>query len=72
MSQSQPLVLISGANRGLGKETAKQLAELGYRVLLSARSLVAAEQAVSELGLSKLSRCSWILPTATALRRCWI
>lgn len=39
------IVLVTGANRGLGRETARQLAQQGYRVILSARDLAKAEQA---------------------------
>ncbi|MFK8161028.1 MAG: SDR family NAD(P)-dependent oxidoreductase [Lewinella sp.] len=32
------IALVTGANRGLGQETARQLAEQGYRVILTSRS----------------------------------
>ena len=41
--------LVTGANRGLGLETARQLARLGYRVLLAARDLGKAEAAARRL-----------------------
>ncbi len=37
MSQSPPTALVTGANRGLGLETARQLAARGYRVLSTSR-----------------------------------
>ncbi|CAM3804055.1 SDR family oxidoreductase [Parendozoicomonas haliclonae] len=43
------IVLVTGANRGLGKEVCRQLAERDCRVILTARSLDAARQAASEL-----------------------
>jgi NAD(P)-dependent dehydrogenase (short-subunit alcohol dehydrogenase family) len=38
MSQSLPIALVTGANRGLGLETARQLAARGYRVLSASRA----------------------------------
>ncbi len=46
MSSSEKIALVTGANRGLGKECAWQLAKDGYRVVLTSRS--AAGQAVAD------------------------
>ena len=47
----QLISLVTGANRGIGKEVARQLAVEGHRVLLTARTLQKAEHATRELGL---------------------
>lgn len=49
MSTSPRVALITGANRGIGYETAKQLAEQGIEVLVAARQLAAAEEAAAKL-----------------------
>lgn len=41
--------LITGANRGIGLATARQLAELDYDVLLGSRNLKAGEEAARSL-----------------------
>ncbi len=46
---SRGVALVSGANRGIGKEVARQLAELCYEVLLSARDGAKASAAALEL-----------------------
>jgi NAD(P)-dependent dehydrogenase (short-subunit alcohol dehydrogenase family) len=46
----QPVSLVTGANRGIGPEVCRQLAELGHTVLLTARSLEAAEAAARRIG----------------------
>lgn len=38
MPDTKKIALVTGANRGLGKETARQLAEKGCRVILTSRS----------------------------------
>jgi NAD(P)-dependent dehydrogenase (short-subunit alcohol dehydrogenase family) len=43
------VALVTGANRGIGREVARQLAECGYGVLLSARDGAQAEVAAAEL-----------------------
>jgi NAD(P)-dependent dehydrogenase (short-subunit alcohol dehydrogenase family) len=42
-------VLITGGNRGIGFETASQLARRGFHVIIGSRSVQQAEKAVSEL-----------------------
>jgi NAD(P)-dependent dehydrogenase (short-subunit alcohol dehydrogenase family) len=44
------VTLITGANKGLGFETARQLIHRGHRVYLGARSVERGEAAASELG----------------------
>jgi len=46
---TKKVALITGANRGLGLETAKQLGQKGIIVILAARRLSAAEDAATEL-----------------------
>jgi NAD(P)-dependent dehydrogenase (short-subunit alcohol dehydrogenase family) len=45
-----PVALVTGANRGLGRETARQLAERGYDVLVTARDESKARAAADEIG----------------------
>jgi NAD(P)-dependent dehydrogenase (short-subunit alcohol dehydrogenase family) len=52
MGENGEVVLVTGANRGIGKEVARQLAERGYTVLLSARNPEQAEGAAEEIAQS--------------------
>jgi len=54
MTNTQPVAIVTGANRGLGKETSRQLAAMGYRVFVTARSLESARQTVTELNSENL------------------
>ncbi len=54
MSNNQPIVIITGANRGIGYETAKQLKERGFRVVLSARNTEEGQSAANQLGVDFL------------------
>jgi NAD(P)-dependent dehydrogenase (short-subunit alcohol dehydrogenase family) len=49
MSQEKKVALITGANRGLGLETAKQLGEQGITILVGARQQSAAEETAATL-----------------------
>ncbi|KAK7198154.1 short chain dehydrogenase [Novymonas esmeraldas] len=44
-----PSVFITGGNRGIGLETARQMAKLGYKVIVSCRSEEQAKAAVEKL-----------------------
>jgi NAD(P)-dependent dehydrogenase (short-subunit alcohol dehydrogenase family) len=47
---SAAVALVTGANRGIGREVARQLAERGYEVILGARDAGKAAEAARELG----------------------
>ncbi len=49
MANTTKIALVTGANRGIGLETARQLAQKGVTVLLGARKLASAEEAVAAL-----------------------
>jgi NAD(P)-dependent dehydrogenase (short-subunit alcohol dehydrogenase family) len=49
------VALVTGANRGIGRETARQLVERGYDVLLTARDEAKAEAAAGEVGARALA-----------------
>lgn len=54
MKSNQRKVIITGANRGIGYETAKQLKDRGFLVILSSRDMVAGQSAATELGVDFL------------------
>ena len=49
MTTSKRIILITGANKGIGFETARQLATAGHTVLLAARDATKAADAVAKL-----------------------
>ena len=44
------IAVVTGANRGIGREVARQLADMGDTVYLTARNLADADAAVADLG----------------------
>jgi len=51
VSQSTIVALVTGANKGIGKEIARQLGAQGMTVLLAARDAARGEQAATELSI---------------------
>lgn len=49
MADDKPIALVTGANRGLGLETSRQLGERGVKVLIGARDLAKGEKAAETL-----------------------
>jgi NAD(P)-dependent dehydrogenase (short-subunit alcohol dehydrogenase family) len=49
MSSNQRIALITGSNRGIGYETAKQLAKRGFHVVIAARDEAGAQKAVKTI-----------------------
>src|SRR3954470_438947 len=49
LDRSQRVVLIAGANRGIGRETARQLARRGFHVVIAARDEGKGQQATERI-----------------------
>ena len=50
----EKVAFVSGANRGIGFETSKKLAEMGIKVILGSRDLKKGEEAVKKLELENI------------------
>lgn len=55
MKQEPPVALVTGANRGMGLETCRALAERGYQVVLTSRDQTLGQQAAQSLAQQGLS-----------------
>jgi NAD(P)-dependent dehydrogenase (short-subunit alcohol dehydrogenase family) len=53
----QRVAVVTGANRGIGLEVCRQLAELGYAVVLGSRDLRKGERAATQLGDPNVFAC---------------
>jgi len=69
MANSNKVALITGANRGIGFETAKQLGEKGITVVLGARKLSSAEEAAAKLKASGIDAIGIQLDVTSAADR---
>lgn len=49
-ADERQVAVVTGANRGIGREVASQLAERGFAVVLGSRSLVKGEKVAKDLG----------------------
>ena len=65
MARPPRVALVSGANRGIGLEVARQLARKGLRVLLSARKIDAADEAARQLRVEGLETIPITLDVAS-------
>jgi NAD(P)-dependent dehydrogenase (short-subunit alcohol dehydrogenase family) len=60
--------LVTGGNRGIGREVCRQLAELGHRVILTARDLSKAQTAARSLVSSAVSAARLDVTNAESIR----
>jgi NAD(P)-dependent dehydrogenase (short-subunit alcohol dehydrogenase family) len=65
-SSDRRVALVTGGNRGIGREVARQLAEAGLTVVIGARDLAAGERAAKEIQAG-LARGGQDGPTVTAV-----
>lgn len=69
MSTEKKVALITGANRGIGFETARQLGEKGITVVLAARTAKAAEESAAKLKAEGIDAVSVKLDVTNAQDR---
>jgi NAD(P)-dependent dehydrogenase (short-subunit alcohol dehydrogenase family) len=63
------VALISGGNRGLGREVARRLTEEGYRVVIGSRDLAKGEQTALELG-ERVTACRLDVTDGETIESC--
>lgn len=71
LSPEGRVVMISGANRGIGLATARLLAERGYLLSLGARDLGKLEAATENLHEDRVLRCVWTAQDRTSSKS-WV
>ena len=63
------IALVTGANRGIGKEVCRQLAERDFEVLLSGRDIEKAEAATADIGLDNIVPAQLDVTDQTSIKR---
>ena len=58
---SKRVILVTGANKGIGFETARQLGRAGHTVLVGARDAAKADDAVARLGAEGITADALVL-----------
>lgn len=74
MSAQDRIAVVTGGNRGIGREVVRQLAGRGFTVILGSRDPVAGERAAAELageGLSVRAQRLDVTDTGTVERLAW-
>ncbi len=66
MPSSPPTALVTGASRGLGLETARQLAARGFHVLAARRDALAGQAAAARIGAGVAQGEPWALDVTAA------
>jgi NAD(P)-dependent dehydrogenase (short-subunit alcohol dehydrogenase family) len=66
MSTNQPVIIVTGGNRGIGFETCRQLAARGAQVVLTARRAGEGRDSVHKLAEQKLTVCFQALDVTDA------
>jgi NAD(P)-dependent dehydrogenase (short-subunit alcohol dehydrogenase family) len=70
MGQEDKLVLITGATEGVGKQTAIQLAEKGFNIVMMVRNKAKAEQTIKEISAKAPSaKVDYILVDLTSFKQ---
>jgi len=66
---SRPVVVVTGANRGIGLELCRQLPARGYSVVLGSRDLEKGETAAREIDAPAVSACELDVSSEDSVRR---
>jgi|SRR5581483_1919895 len=69
MTSNQRIAVVTGANRGIGLEVVRQLAEKSFRVVLGSRELAKGEAAARELGLANVVALEIDVSNDASIRR---
>jgi NAD(P)-dependent dehydrogenase (short-subunit alcohol dehydrogenase family) len=69
---TRPVAVVTGANRGIGLEVCRQLAELGYDVVLGSRDLAKGSRAAAGLGSVTAGQLDVASDESVAAAAAWV